>query len=33
MPSTHADASEVSILNRILRPDDLHFRPKVPRIF
>ncbi len=27
MSSTHADASEVSILNRILRPDDPTFSP------
>ncbi len=28
MASTHADASEVSILNRILRPDDPTFSPE-----
>ena len=28
MPSTHADASEVSILNRILRPDAPTFSPE-----
>ena len=28
MPSTHADVSEVSILNRILRPEDPTFSPE-----
>jgi hypothetical protein len=31
MPTAHADTSEVSILNRILRPDDPTFSPEGAR--
>jgi hypothetical protein len=31
MPTTHADTSEVSILNRILRPDQPGFSPEAAR--
>jgi hypothetical protein len=31
MPATHADASEVSILNRILRPEAATFSPEAAR--